>query len=420
MKAWSGYYINEDQVKASASGGGATALSEGFIREKSGCVFGAAFSDDFKDVGYICVEDREALKRFRGSKYISSSKIFGSEGERRTVFELVGDKLAGKQYVLMIGLGCDIAALYAYLDRKKIDTEYLYTVDLICSGPTYSAVQRQYIENIEKTYRSCVTQFSMRYKKRGWTPFYLYIEMANGEKHIRTFYDSDYGYAFQNYKLKKCYGCRYRGENHPADIVIGDYWGIQPDMEGYCRNGVSVFLVRTEKGKSLMDGIDRSQFRLTEIDVRDAIRNNPMYSRHPIDYGKWEKFHAVFQAEGLRAAVIKTSKMNGPVPASAGKEIVLWGAGECFYENYPKVKELSEVRYVCDNDERKWNQHILEGIICISPQELKEIRNVFVVIMLENIRYAFQVVHQLLGLGISDFDIVANWLTYAEKRENRL
>lgn len=101
------------------------------------------------------------------------------------------------------------------------------------------------------------------------------------------------------------------------------------------------------------------------------------------------------------------------------KEVVLWGCGHCFSKNVSKVEQYCKVQYVCDNNSEKWNTEILPGIVCISPEELKEKEDIFVVIMLEDARTGFDVAHQLQMMKIYHFDMLEKWLTYAKKIEWR-
>lgn len=96
------------------------------------------------------------------------------------------------------------------------------------------------------------------------------------------------------------------------------------------------------------------------------------------------------------------------------RKIVLWGTGNCFMNNYLKVEEHCEVTYICDNDRKKWNKEIVHGMICISPEKLVDMKDIFVVIMVENTKTAFQIANQLLDMGISEFDYIYNWLNYAD------
>ena len=53
----------------------------------------------------------------------------------------------------------------------------------------------------------------------------------------------------------------------------------------------------------------------------------------------------------------------------------------------------------------------------ISPKELLEMQDIFVVIMLEDAKVAFVIANQLLDMGIKDFDLIYNWLEYADSEK---
>lgn len=414
LEAYSGYYADDTKLLQSASGGGATVLAEYIIR-RGGVVFGVKYSEDFKNAEYCLAEKTEDLDMLKGSKYVYANKIVKINEEYVSVYSLVADKLRDKRPVLFIGLGCDVAALHGYIEKQKLDKSILYTIDLICTGPTYAEVGKQYIQQLEERYGSKITDFSVRYKDEGWRPFYINAKFQNGRIHKRTFGDSDYGYAFELYGMKGCYECKFRGENHCADITLGDYWGIVPGKNGYNPNGVSLFIVKTQKGKSLLEEIDREEFRIEPADIELALRHNPMYYKRKEKNAKWQLFDETFKKRGLKEAVraCRDSKKPSHICGDINKyEIVLWGAGKGFYRNYAKVEEICDVDMICDNNPEKWGKEILPGITCISPDELIKIPNVFVVIMLQDIKYAFRVANQLLDMGIDKFDILDNWLEY--------
>ena len=57
-----------------------------------------------------------------------------------------------------------------------------------------------------------------------------------------------------------CYECKYKRINHPGDITIADYWGIEkiaPDFDD--NKGVSLVLINNEKGREI--------FKKTEKDL---------------------------------------------------------------------------------------------------------------------------------------------------------
>lgn len=94
-------------------------------------------------------------------------------------------------------------------------------------------------------------------------------------------------------------------------------------------------------------------------------------------------------------------------------DLVLWGTGYYYKKNIEKIKQRVNPLFVCDNNEEKWGKKI-EGILCESPQKLKEIDHPFVVIMVQEAKTALQIVNQLIEMGITEFDLYDNWRDYAK------
>ena len=225
-------------------------------------------------------------------------------GKYLPLWPLAAEKLNAGREVLFTGLGCDIAALYSYLKANHIDASKLYTLDLICFGPAIPEIHRQYIDSLEKKYHSRMKSFTVRHKLTGWIPRYIRAEFEDGRAYITHFYDSDYGKAFGLYTREHCYSCRFKGINHQADITVGDYWGLTPKMPGWNVDGVSIFLVRTDKGQELISRIDPQEFTVEPADVNFALEHNPMYSesrKKPQDY---RKFCDDLKIYGLHKAIV--------------------------------------------------------------------------------------------------------------------
>mgnify|MGYP002510274063 CR=1 FL=1 len=80
-------------------------------------------------------------------------------------------------------------------------------------------------------------------------------------------------------------------------------------------------------------------------------------------------------------------------------KIILFGVGGCFWDNYRRLKRDYKIEYVCDNDSRKWGKEFGK-IKCISPGELKKIKNLFVIITVYEETVVNEIKGQLLELGI--------------------
>lgn len=307
IKAYSGYYKDTGKLLQSASGGGASILSE-IILANGGAVFGACYSPDFMTAEYSFVDRPEELHRLKGSKYIPTLKRVMINGEYVPLWPLVAQKLNEGREILFTGLGCDVAALHSYLKANHADSSRLFTVDLICYGPTLPEVHRQYVLSLEAKFHSHLKSFTVRHKATGWTPPYIRAEFQNGKEFLIPFYGSDYGQVFGKYPREQCSKCRFKGTYHQADITLGDYWGITPEMQGWNHTGVSIFLVRTPRGEELLNRIDLKEFALRPEDTSFVVENNPMYYTSRKMPENYSKFCDELVSLGLHRAVIN---LNG-------------------------------------------------------------------------------------------------------------
>lgn len=304
LSAFSGYYTDINKLKLSASGGGASAIAEAIIKN-NGVVFGVTYSSNFKTAEYICIEQKEDLYKIKGSKYTSTQKRILYNGEYTYVYKIVEEKLNQKRKVLFIGLGCDIAALLAFLAARKTKIYNLYTIDLICHGTTFSQVAKCFVEDLQQKYKSTLTDFSVRYKKEGWVPKYIFAQFANGKQYCVPFNDTEYGYAFARYKTSRCYNCKFKGNNHKADLTLGDYWGINKESYEYNNYGVSLFIVKNNRGKALLDMIDNESFKLQPSSIEFAMKNNKMYYTCCPQIASSDKFESNLNKKGLHYAIVK-------------------------------------------------------------------------------------------------------------------
>ena len=309
LKTYSGYYLDKDKLLKSASGGAVSVISEAIIRQ-GGVVFGVVYSDDFKRAEYKCAETLDDLEALKGSKYCETVKEIVTETGPRSVYEVLGEKLREGRTVLFVGLGCDVGGAKAYCERSGLDTSRLYTIDILCHGPTTASVHRQYVEGLERDHNSKLKSFTVRYKKEGWTPPYIHAEFENGDVFDTPFYQSDYGAAFSRYSLHGCYSCRFRGADHASDITCGDFWGLIESMSGWNPDGVSIMFVRTPKGEELTDMIDREVYHIESADTAFALSNNRWYYKCRTRDKHYESFDKDLKEKGLNYAV-----RHIPVPA---------------------------------------------------------------------------------------------------------
>lgn len=237
----------EADLKRSASGGLATAISRAFV-QKGGVVYGVAYTDGFQTIRFLRADTKEEIEQFRGSKYVQAIK-----GD---VYAKVQNDLKEGRDVLYIGLPCEISALYHAVRTP----EHLYTISLICHGPTTQKVHRDYCESIPNRGASPISFFSVRYKLKGWKPYYIHVEFSDGAEYNEQWNQSDYGTAFLYLKRPSCRTCRYKAEDSEfglqSDMTIGDFHGVDRNSSQFNPWGVSQGSIQTEKGCYLTSLID--------------------------------------------------------------------------------------------------------------------------------------------------------------------
>lgn len=296
IKGYGGYANDFDEVRTSASGGFATQIAKPFISQYNGAVYGVRYSDDFLRAEYSRIEKLENLHLYKGSKYVQAAK--GS------VYQQVLMDLKNGNKVLFVGLPCEISALYHFLN----DTSRLYTVALICHGPTSNYIQRDFVKRLHQHNKTAVTSFSVRHKKTGWKPYYIHASFEDGRQYLKQFDFSDYGIAFQYLKRPSCSVCQYKAGNDMfgtlADITIGDFHAVERGTAKYNKWGVSQACSHTEKGEELLSLLGES-CTLYEVPINDIVKTNKAFYA-PIPQKKERgQFSEVFVSRGLHEACIQ-------------------------------------------------------------------------------------------------------------------
>lgn len=262
LAIYAGYVKSEDELRKSSSGGIVTALAKQVI-DDGGYVAGVAYSEDYHCAEYILVKEKAQLEKMRGSKYV--------EPKKNNIFSDVKALIDKGEKVLFTGLPCIVAALYSFIGARP---DNLLTCELVCKGPTLQKVHEQYVLYLENKYKSKIKNFSVRYKKYGWIPPYLYAEFYNGKVFEREFNETEYGFAFKICGKNSCYDCKFKGNNRQGDIMAGDFWGAVPEDKIWNKQGVSVIFAETEKGNDYV--LKLKDVVLEKIDFARAVRKNAM------------------------------------------------------------------------------------------------------------------------------------------------
>lgn len=267
---------HEDILMASSSGGVFSMLST-YVLNNGGIIFGAMM-DDAYNVCHIGADNNLELALLRGSKYIQSNT-------KRTFYE-VKDLLRSGRKVLYSGTPCQIAGLKAYLGH--INTENLYTVDLVCHGVPSQRMFKTYINKLAEYKGSSPSDFQdFQFRKLdqwGVSPSYV----KDGTRVLLSNDENLYMSLFLKNRLHRlsCYKCIYTTPTRVGDITLADFWGIgkKTPYEEDTSRGCSLVLINSDKGKMLFSEIS-SELKYELREWNEAIDNNPQLS-HSATYPK--------------------------------------------------------------------------------------------------------------------------------------
>lgn len=272
--------------KESTSGGVFSALAS-YVLGQDGAVYGAAFDEMFH-LTHICVEEKEALFRLRGTKYVQS--------DLQRTFGEIKDLLDLGKTVLFSGTPCQVDGLRSFL-RDPYDK--LILCDLVCHGVPSPGVWEKYVGQMEEDAGSALASVLFRGKEDGWSRARFVAKFENGAQKsaplVKTTYGRGFGMAL--FLRPSCYHCRYTAPGRCADLTLGDFWGVSkkalPDALPV-EEGVSLVLSHTEKGQALLDALDEEIIRV-ERPLEEAVAGNPRLAG-PIEMpGERAAFFETFQ-----------------------------------------------------------------------------------------------------------------------------
>lgn len=254
IKVYAVKHKDETIRAASRSGGIFTAISDQFL--KGGVVYGCALDENY-DAHHIRVDNRCGRDKMRGSKYIQS--------QMGDCFSCVKNDLDSGKNVLFSGTSCQIAGLRCFLQK---DYDNLFCVDIVCHGVPSRKIWHQYLDWIAQGKK--IRNIEFRNKKDfGWAAHVetIYLEEDNINSTVFT------NLFYSHHILRpSCYECPYKSINHPGDITIADYWGIDKAAPGFNDNkGVSLVIVNTDKGVDIFEK-SKQDIEWRETRIEDSMQ----------------------------------------------------------------------------------------------------------------------------------------------------
>jgi len=163
---------------------------------------------------------------------------------------------------------------------------------------------RKYLGELEQKRGLRVARVDFKHKGQGWRHAQTRIYFGGGATYDDPNGSSTFMKAFLgNLCLRSsCHDC-FAKEGVYADLLIGDYWGIDKALPGFADDkGVSVVLTMSDKGRAALSGVS-DQLQLRETPFAEAWRYNPALVRSSPYNPRREDFLARLPDEPLAELV---------------------------------------------------------------------------------------------------------------------
>ena len=237
----------EDSVRKSSTSGGAFAALASAVISEGGVFYGAKLEDN-RVVRHVRGITDDDLLSMQGTKYVQS--------DMTECFLLIEQDLRAGTKVLFSGTPCQVDAVNRFVRAKRLASDNLVTVDIVCHGVPSPKIYAEYIEWLEEESGSAVKEYKFRTKKISWRGNSCMAILADGrelknDKRLNGFMNLYYS---DNITNSSCYSCQYTSHDRVSDITVSDYWGIENVVPAFEDSlGVSMVVLNTERGKELFD-----------------------------------------------------------------------------------------------------------------------------------------------------------------------
>lgn len=275
-KAYAAYSKDEAILKDSSSGGLFSELAKKIIQE-NGVVYGVTWDYSNISVKHIRIETLKDLPKLRKSKYLQS--YVGN------TYKKVKEDINQSRKVLFVGTPCQVTAV-----NNMINSNNLYTVDVICTGIPSLKAFRKYLE---ENFKFPINSIDFRNKKKGWKNFFVKIQNFSQPVSKNPFFQ---GFSGNLYLNDICYKCPFARIPRAGDITLGDYWGVPKKFDNG-NKGVSAVLINNKKGGKLFYSLANVEF--FNADLENIKKRN---------FRLYDGYHKNFE---LKEKVVKDLNKNG-------------------------------------------------------------------------------------------------------------
>ena len=249
----------------STSGGVFTELARAMFR-RGGIVVAAGWTRNPLYVTHKVARNEGDLVEMRGAKYAPS--------DMSTTWTAVREAIDNKTPCLFVGTPCQTAAMRNVF-REHSDV--LLLCSIFCHSVPDPIVWKKYVRELESEIGKCLGEVHFRSKDHGgsWRRGMFVAKFLDGKQLIEPLSANVYANAFFSRLSTRssCLACQFKTGNCGADLMIGDFWGIEesyPELDD--GKGVNAVLVYSERGAELLGD---TNCVLHEVSYDAVVARNP-------------------------------------------------------------------------------------------------------------------------------------------------
>jgi coenzyme F420 hydrogenase subunit beta len=287
LEVWEGYAADPEIRFSGSSGGAATAialycldkgLAEGVVH------VGKDETEPWRNKTVLSTNRQDLLVK-TGSRYSPASPC-----------DSLNQIESSSSPSVFIGKPCDIQGLRkAESIRTSLNGKAL-AIGIFCAGTPSTKGLVDLLKDIEAPLEEVD---DIRFRGNGWPGFFS-VRLKDGKEFPKKLTYMDAWGFLQRYRHFRCYLCP-DGTSEFADISCGDPWYKKPEEND---QGRSLVLVRTEKGRSILDGAIKAGYvHLEKVrpEILELSQINLLGKRRAI----WGRLLA------MKLIGIPTPKLNG-------------------------------------------------------------------------------------------------------------
>jgi len=281
-----GAWQKDDKERMNSQSGALFSTLARFVLKEGGIVYGVALNSEL-NAEHIRTSDQDELYRIKKSKYVQSDIGIS--------YKKIANDLVDGKTVLFSGTPCQASGLRSFIRNKRVDDNKLYIINIICHGVPSPNIWKDNIKYVERKKKEKVLSANFLDKSIcGWHGGKESYTFHKGKPFVSELYTKLY---YKHLMLRySCYKCPFANFQHPGDITVGDFWGldkIRPELDKEDK-GVSLVIINTQKGISLFNKI-KSCVNYFDSNVSECIQPNlekptapnPMCKQFEQDYSDY-------------------------------------------------------------------------------------------------------------------------------------